>query len=72
MRNFVIEEQSKEWLFDLDGNVFHPKLRDSIEKGMVVGLKVTEREIPSNERIDIIDKFKNYNKLHQEYSEEYH
>ncbi len=71
MRNFVIEEQSKEWLFDLDGNVFHPKLRDSIEKGMVVGLKVAEREIPSNERIDIIDKFKNYNKLHREYSE-YH
>jgi len=71
MRNFVIEEQSKDWLFDLDGNVFHPKLRNSIEKGMVVGLKITEREIPSKERIDIIDKFKNYNKLHQEYSE-YH
>ncbi len=71
MRNFVIEEQSKDWLFDLDGNVFHPKLRDSIEKGMVVGLKITEREIPSNDRININDKFKNYNNLHQEYSE-YH
>ncbi len=71
MRKFVIEEQSKEWLFDLDGNVYHPNLRDKIEKGMAVGLRLTEREIPSNERINIIDKFKNYNKLHKEYSE-YH
>ena len=55
MRLFIIEEQLKFWLFDLDGNVFHLKLRDNIKIGMIVGIRVSPKQIISNNQYKEID-----------------
>ncbi|NHJ49909.1 MAG: hypothetical protein FK733_19100 [Asgard group archaeon] len=67
MRLFKIKDQPKKYLFDLDGNVFHPKLRDEIKPGMVVGLRLTDREIPKISEEKRIDDINKYNRLFKQY-----
>ncbi|MFX1296334.1 MAG: hypothetical protein ACFFD2_15965 [Promethearchaeota archaeon] len=67
MRLFIIEEQLKNWLFDLDGNVFHTNLRNQIKIGMIVGVRVAPRQASGRKRVELLENYKEYLRLHKKY-----
>jgi len=70
MRYFVVQDQLKAEIYDINGNVFHSKLRENIEIGMIVGIKVLQKIIPKdNKEKDLISSYREYQKIRKKYIE---
>jgi len=67
MRSFFIEEQLNSWLFDLDGNVYHPRLRNELYVGIIVGIRVLKKEILRKIKEEILELYREYDDLNQKY-----
>ncbi len=67
MRLFNIIKQEKKCIFDLDGNLYHPRLRDEIQVGMVVGLEIAHRDLKRNETSEFLKEFAEHDIILQKY-----